>query len=85
MDWSKVDAGLAAALADAEAGDRYVVFVHLARPVDPGVADRLPCATTGNDAVRTATVSTADVERLSDRPEVSQIRLSRALGLAEPT
>ncbi len=84
MDWSKLDAGLAGALADGKAGDRYVVFVHLVPTADPAAAPDLQGASTGDGSVRTAMVSAEDVDRLSERAHVSQIRLSRTLGLSDP-
>lgn len=85
MDWSKLDAGLAAALADGRADDRYVVFVHLGPAADPGGLPDLPGGPEGDGSVRTATVSAVEVAQLTERAEVRQIRLSQALGLRGST
>ena len=84
MDWSKVDAGLAGALADPGTGERYVVFVHLNPSSDPEALASLPGDPVGEGAVRTATVSAEELERLSERAEVSHLALSRAVGLTGP-
>ena len=66
MQWAKLDAGLAAALADDDGARRYLVFIH------------------GSEGpVRTATVSAADIDRLSDGDDVRQLRLSRRLELSD--
>ena len=82
MDWSKLDAGLAGALAGEEAPRRYAVFVHLADDVAPEVLAQLGVEASGEGRVRTATVSWADVDRLSDQEWVSQLRMSTTLNLA---
>lgn len=85
MDWSKVDAGLAGALADDDASRRYFVFVHLATGADPDVLAQLDITTSGQGTVRTATLSAAEVDRLTDHAAVSRLRLARPLGLHDPT
>jgi len=85
MDWSKVDAGLAGALADDDAGRRYAVFVHLDPEADPEVLGALGVAAAGRGAVRTATVSAADVARLTDEAGVRHLRLSTPLHLTDGT
>lgn len=79
MDWSKVDAALAAALAD-DGGQRCTVLVHLTADVEPDLLKALGVSAAGEGLVRTATVSPTEVERLSDQPWVSLLRLSRRLG-----
>ena len=85
MDWSKVDPGLAGALADGGAGDRYVVFLHLNPAADPEALAGLPGDPVGDGPVRTATVSADEVERLTERDEVSHLTLSRGVGLTGST
>jgi len=85
MDWSKVDAGLAGALADDDAGGRYAVFVHFDPGADPEVLGALGVAVTGHGDVRTATVSAAEVARLTDEAGVRHVRLSTRLHLADGT
>lgn len=84
MDWSKVDATLAAALADAGADDscRLPVFVHLdADAADPSFLDELPLAPPGERGICTGTLSAADVDRLTEQPWVRSIGLSGPLRL----
>lgn len=81
MEWSKIDAGLAAALADDEAATgRHRVFVHLAAEVDPAEVDPTVLADLGVPAgdarVRTAELTAAEIDRLSDQEWVSQLRSS---------
>ena len=88
MNWAKVDAALAAALADAPAGGRILrVFVH----VDPATADAGVCARLGvgppEGAVRTATLSAREVAELSELAWVRRLALSgraRLLAADEP-
>lgn len=84
MDWSKVDAGLAAALAeDKGPARRFVVFVHL----DPQAGGRLGDAeveAAGEGPVRTATVSAEQVAALSDQGQVRRLVLSQPMRLADP-
>lgn len=91
MDFAKVDASLAAALAapgaDAHAGgERLTVFVHLAD--DVGTAEREALARLGLDragdpeaATTTATLTPAQVAALSERPSVRRMQLSERLRL----
>ncbi len=85
MDWSKLDAGLAAAVAeDADPTRRFVVFVHL----DPEGGEVLTGAgidAAGEGLVRTATVSALQVATLSDQDQVRRLVLSRPLRLADQT
>ena len=85
MDWSKVDAALAGALAEGAAADRYVVFVHLDPAADLKPPAERPGAPAGDGPVRTATVSAAEVDQLSERADVRHLRLSRTLDLQGPT
>ncbi len=82
MDWSKLDASLAGALADEQAHRKYSVFVHLTVDVGPDVLAELGVEASGNGRVRTATVSADDVDRLSEQEWVSQLRMSTSLNLA---
>lgn len=83
MDWSKLDAALAAAMAEEGGSQRLDIFVHL----DPGAADRQVLArfdVRGADAgeVCTATLSPTQVDELSSLPWVRRLRLSSRLRLA---
>jgi hypothetical protein len=84
VDWSKVDATLAGALADAgdPAQRRLPVFID----VDPEGAD--PSVLAGFDVrlaetgqVCTATLSATEVDRLTDESWVRRVRLSERLRL----
>jgi hypothetical protein len=94
VDYAKVDASLAAALAatgasDARTGaERLTVFVHLADDVGP--AEREALAGLGLDpagdpeaATTTATLTPAQVAALSERPSVRRIQLSERLRLRQ--
>jgi len=76
MDWSKVDAALAGALADDDGSHRHAVFVHLAPDAAPDAGPDL-----GVGPVRTATLSRSEIDRLSEQAWVGRVRLSRPLGL----
>lgn len=83
MDWSKVDAGLAASLAeDPDPGRRFVVFVHL-DPQARGILAASGIDAEGEGSVQTATVSALEVAGLSDRSEVRRLVLSHRLRLAD--
>ena len=94
MDWSKVDAALAGALSatpdhgwrrfeDATGAERRLpVFVHVdADAADAVLLAELQVAGPPGGGVRTATLSPADVARLTDQPWVTQVRLSGPLRL----
>lgn len=79
MDWSKLDTGLAAALAEGGGPARhFVVFVHLDPHADQVLGDVLLEAGAGRD-VRTGELTAEQVEVLSHRSDVRMIRLSRTL------
>ena len=82
MDWSKVDAALAAVLADADGGARRLpVFVHVdAEQADPSLLDALDMHGEGG-MVRTGTVSADEVAQLTDRPWVTRVQLAGPLRL----
>ena len=85
MDWGKVDAALAGALSDAEAdaGRLLPVFVHLdAASADRSLLASLRLDPPGEESVCTATLSAADVERLTDQPWVKRLGLSGPLQLS---
>ncbi len=83
MDWSKLDAGLAAALAeDADPTRRFVVFVHL-DPEGGGMLTGAGIDAAGEGQVRTATLSARQVATLSDRNQVRRLVLSFPLRLAD--
>jgi len=84
MDWSKVDARLAGALAAGDASSRHTVFIHLAPGAEPELLATLGVASAGEGAVRTATLSAAEVARLSDRDEVGFLRMSGPLRPSDP-
>ncbi len=46
---------------------------------------QLDITTSGQGTVRTATLSAAEVDRLTDHAAVSRLRLARPLGLHDPT
>jgi hypothetical protein len=87
MDHAKLDAPLAAALAAAPEPDArsLSVLVH----VDPAAADHERLARMGvrgggqRTAIRTATLSPAQIAELSDQPWVRQVRLSTPLRLQD--
>lgn len=79
MDWSKVDAALAGAMAEgSDPGRRYVVFIHLGPGGDEALTD-LGLDGSGGGAVRTATVTARQVEALSSHAGVRHVALSRSL------
>ncbi len=84
MDWAKLDAALAGALAGScDSDSRFVVFIHLA----PGAEDaagleELGVEAGGDGAVRTATVSGPQIGALSDLSGIRLLRLSRRLRAA---
>jgi len=83
VDWSKLDAGLAAAVAeDAGPTRRFVVFVHLDSDGD-GVLTGVGVEAAGEGQVRTATLSARQVATLSDRDQVRRLVLSPSLRLAD--
>lgn len=84
MDWSKVDAALAGALADT--GDpqacRLPVFVHLdAEQADRRLLAELDVHGSASAGVGTGTVSAAGVDQLTDLPWVTRVQLSSPLRL----
>lgn len=87
MDWGKVDAPLASALAGAAAEEPLSVFVQIDRSrakVDPGVLERLGL---GPDpaALSTARLSAAQVDALTDEEWVLSVRFSgRLRSLRQP-
>lgn len=82
MDWSKLDAGLAAAVAEDEDPTRlFVVFVHL-DPEGDGVLAAAGIDAAGEGQVRTATLSALQVATLSDRDQVRRLVLSLPLRLS---
>ena len=83
MDWGKVDAPLASALAGAVGDDPLPVFVHLDRDrADDEVLDRLGLGADGGD-VGTASLSPADVAALTDQDWVRRVSLSGRLRLLD--
>ena len=86
MNWSKVDATLAGALADAGADDRAQRRLAVFIDVDPEAVDLTVLA--GLDVrkpeagdVCTATLSATEVERLTDETWVRRVRSSGRLRL----
>jgi hypothetical protein len=85
VDWSKLDAGLAAAVAeDADPTRRFVVFVHL-DPEGGGVLTGAGIDAAGEGQVRTATLSALQVATLSDRDQVRRLVLSLPLRPTDQT
>lgn len=83
MNWGKVDAPLASALAGAAEDDPLPVFVHLDRSrADDDVLDRLGLDLDGGD-VSTASLSPADVAALTDQAWVRRVSLSGRLRLLD--
>ncbi len=82
MNWSKVDAGLASALTDEGGPRRYAVFVHLAADADADVLADLGLEASGEGRIRTASVSAAEVDLLSDQEWVTRLTISTTLRLA---
>lgn len=80
MDWAKVDAPLASALAGADEEDELTVFVHL----DLERADAATLERLGLDgAVSTASLRPAEVAALTDEECIRQVRLARRLRLLD--
>lgn len=78
MDWSKVDAALAAALAAADDPETCLtVFVHLdSERADPSLLVDLDLRGAPPGGVCTGTVSVRAVEELTDQPWVTRVHLS---------
>ncbi|HET7718845.1 MAG TPA: hypothetical protein VFK43_02680 [Acidimicrobiales bacterium] len=86
MDWGKVDAPLASALAGASPDEPLSVFVQIdpsRGEIDADVLDRLGL---GRDAggLTTATLSPAQLDALTDEEWVGYVRLSGRLRLLRP-
>ena len=84
VDWSKVDAALAGALAEmAHSGEHLLtVFIEMdAGRADESVLGRLGVDRAAATTVCTATLSTADLDQLTELPWVTRLRLSRPLRL----
>lgn len=77
MDWSKLDARLALALAEDDPSSRFAVFVQ----VDPGadLDSLLGVLEPGEGPVCTAALSPDEIGRLSEHPEIRKIGLSTRL------
>ena len=85
LDWSKVDAALAGALADADAAGsaRLAVFVHVdVDRAEVSLLEELGVRASGG-GVCTGTVSPDGVDRLTDQSWVSRVRLSAPLRLLD--
>lgn len=83
MDWGKVDAPLASALAGASAEEPLSVFVQIDRSrgdVDRDVLDRLGLGPEPAE-VSTATLSPSQLDALTDEEWVLYVRLSGRLRL----
>lgn len=83
MDWGKVDAPLASALAGAGPEDPLPVFVFLDRSrVDADVLDQLGLGREGDGGeVGSASLSAAEVAALTDEAGVQRVHLSGRLRL----
>ena len=77
MEWSKVDARLAVALSGEGRSGSFAVFVHLDPDGDPD--DPLISALDGEDPVRTASLTSDQIDALSEHPRVRHLRLSSSL------
>lgn len=83
MDWGKIDAPLASALAGAADDDPLPVFVHLDRSrADDEVLDRLGLGL-GDGDVGSASLSPADLAALTDQAWVRRVTLSGRLRLLD--
>lgn len=81
MDWCKVDAALAGALADAGDTGELPVFVHVdAGGADVSLLEKLDLRESGG-GVCTGTLSPAGVDHLTDQPWVTRVALSGPLRL----
>jgi len=83
MNYRKLDARLSEALADADGGARYEVFVELAPGLTPDEVTRLEqlgvCRHGDLDTVVTAHLGRKDLEDVSELSGVRQVRLGRRL------
>lgn len=83
MNWGKIDAPLASALAGAADDDPLPVFVHLDRShADSDVLDRLGLGLDDGD-VGTTSLCPADVAALTDEAWVRRVSLSGRLRLGD--
>ncbi len=84
MDWRKIDAPLASALAGASDDDALPVFVHLDRArADGDVLDRLGLGVDEDGDVSTASLSRSDRADLTDQVWVRRVSLSGRLRLLD--
>jgi len=89
MNWQKVDASLASALADVQDPDaaEFDVFIHTANNPGPTESTYLQGLGAGNIAsgrqIITAKLSARAISGLSDQSWVRSLRLSRRLKLLE--
>lgn len=86
MDWGKVDAPLASALAGASPDEALSVFVQIdpsRGQIDGDVLDRLGLGRDAGD-VTTASLSPAQLDALTDEEWVRYVRLSGRLRLLSP-
>jgi len=84
VNWGKIDAPLASALAGAADDDSLPVFVHLDRSrADDKVLDRLGLGGLDDGDVSTASLLPADVATLTDQAWVRRVSLSRRLRLLD--
>lgn len=86
MDWGKVDAPLASALAGASPDEPLSVFVQIDASrgeVDGDVLDRLGLGRNAG-GLTTATLSPAQLDALTDEEWVGYVRLSGRLRLLRP-
>jgi hypothetical protein len=85
MDYRKIDAALATALAQTHAkdGPAFTVFVHAAYPPGPEEKAVLEghgvSAGAGSRNIFTATLSPRAIDELTERPWVRSVRLSSQL------
>jgi hypothetical protein len=82
MDWTKLDAALAAAVSDEDAIEtEYSVAIESARLPSPNEIAAIPalCAHPPTRLSFTAAVSLADIKRLSEQPWVRSVSLGQRL------
>ena len=85
VDWRKVDAPLASALAGAPDDESFAVLVHIDRSrADAKVLDQLGLERDDDREIEAMSLSVAELAALTDQPWVQRVRLSGRLRLLRP-
>jgi hypothetical protein len=85
VDWRKVDAPLASALAGAPDDESFPVFVHLdPSRADAEILDQLGLEHDDDREIESASLSAAQLAVLTDQPWVQRVRLGGRLRLLRP-